>query len=154
MLKTVIHVYLYGPIKKQMFHNTITHLSFQIFVDESVWHDRDPDCGVFLYEEYLERICQKWKFFTLAHIFACNSISILLQRASHLRHYHSLYFLFQSHFFSGTVNFYYWWASCMYFIKKDIIWNLQVSHNKMLCYSFNVILQYKMYDESLRYCTF
>ena len=62
-----------GPIKTEMFHNThfLPHFHVKSVCHDCVW-----------YGEYLGRIYQKFKFVTLAHIFAYNSKSILPQSAS------------------------------------------------------------------------
>ena len=58
---------------------SITPFFFHIFIEKSDCHDW------VWYDKYLERIYQKWKILTLAHIFAYNSKSILPQRASYSR---------------------------------------------------------------------
>ncbi len=72
--KIVIYVYFCRPIKNKMSHNTsfLPQFHWKSVCHDWVWYD-----------EYLERIYQKWKILTLAHIFAyINSKSMLPQRAS------------------------------------------------------------------------
>ena len=74
LLKILICMYFYGPIKKKMFHNTsfLPHFHWK----KSVWHD------CVWYDKDLERIISKMKNLDLGSYFCHNSKSVLLQRSS------------------------------------------------------------------------
>ncbi len=96
---------LYVLLQVRQEENVPQHIFSSRFSLKSACHD------CVWYDEDLERIYQKQKILTLVHIFACNSKSISLQRASFT---HAGTYIFE--FFTPTL----YWGSSIFKLNDQI----------------------------------